>query len=83
VPTNGEGHEKSCQQGDLEPNGREMASMRGEGQEPKSRAARPRILEAAGKFYFGLLLRPAVNRNLSPASAGLFYPSEAQEGPLV
>ena len=48
--------EKSCQQGDLEPNGREMASMRGEGQEPKSRAARSRISEAPGQFYFGLLL---------------------------
>jgi len=44
--------------------------MRGEGQEP-SRAARPRIPEAAGQFYFGLLLSPP-NRNLSPASAGLF-----------
>ena len=55
--------------------------MRGEGQEPKSRAARSRSPEAAGQFYFGLLLSPAVNRNLSPASAGLFY--EAGGRPIL
>ena len=87
MPTDGEGHEKSCEQGDLEPNGREMASMRREGQEPKSRTHRSTISEAAGQFYFGLLLSPAVNSNLSLASARHFYeadlPNEAHEGPLV
>ena len=31
----------------------------------KFRAARSRSPEAAGQFYFGLLLSPAVNRNVS------------------
>jgi hypothetical protein len=50
VPTDGEGDEKSSQQGDLEPDGREMASMRGQSKKPKSCDARPRAPEAAGQF---------------------------------
>jgi hypothetical protein len=50
MPTDGEGHQKYCQQGDMEPDGRKMASMRGQGKKPKSGDARPRTLEAAGDF---------------------------------
>jgi hypothetical protein len=50
VPKDGQGHQKYCQQGDMEPDGRKMASMREQGKKPKGGDARPRTFKTAGDF---------------------------------
>jgi hypothetical protein len=73
VPSDGEGHQKSCEQGHVESDGREVASMRGESQNSKICGAGAHPIEAAGQFKFGFFLTTAASKILAPLARGFFF----------
>ena len=73
MPSDGEGDQKSCEQGHVESDGREVASMRGESQNSKICGADAHPIEAARQFKFGFFLTTAASKILAPLARGFSF----------